>query len=281
MSSTVFIVTVTHNTGDTLESFLDSLTDASSEPLNVVIVDNASSDLSLERAAASAHGASILELPDNLGYGAGVTAGINALAADADYVLITNPDVTFAPGSIDALVRAADELTSSGSFGPKILDAAGRTYPSARNLPSLRNGIGHAVLSKVWQDNPWSQSYRSDQNYGAERRSAGWLSGACLLVRKSAYDAVGGFDPRFFMYFEDVDLGARLGKSGWSNIYVPEAVVTHTGAHSTSGSAKRMERVHHNSAYLYLAGKYSAWYLAPVRAALRLGLAARAWWVTR
>ena len=281
MSSSVFVVTVTHNTGETLESFLGSLAGASSEPLTVVIVDNASTDLSLERAAASAHGASILELADNVGYGAGVTAGINARATDSDYVLITNPDVTFAPGSIDALVRAADDLTASGSFGPKILDAEGNTYPSARNLPSLRNGIGHAMFSRVWPNNPWSRNYRSDQNYGSERRSAGWLSGACLLVRKSAYDAVGGFDPRFFMYFEDVDLGARLGKLGWSNIYVPDAVVTHTGAHSTSGSAKRMERVHHNSAYIYLAEKYSAWYLGPVRAVLRLGLAARGWWVTR
>jgi N-acetylglucosaminyl-diphospho-decaprenol L-rhamnosyltransferase len=281
MSSSVFVVTVTHNTGDTLEAFLASLAGASSESLTVVIVDNASDDLALERAAASAHGATILELADNVGYGAGVTAGINARATDVDYVLITNPDVTFAAGSIDALVSAADELTAAGSFGPKILDAEGNTYPSARNLPSLRNGIGHAMFSRFWPNNPWSQSYRSDQNYGSERRNAGWLSGACLLVRKSAYDVVGGFDPRFFMYFEDVDLGARLGKLGWSNIYVPDAVVTHTGAHSTSGSAKRMERVHHNSAYIYLAEKYSAWYLGPVRVVLRLGLAARGWWVTR
>jgi N-acetylglucosaminyl-diphospho-decaprenol L-rhamnosyltransferase len=281
MPSSVFVVTVTHNTGETLESFLASLTEASSQPLTVVIVDNASIDLSSERASANAHGASILELSNNLGYGAGVSAGINAGATDSEYVLISNPDVTFAPGAIDALVRAADELTTAGSFGPKILDAEGHTYPSARNLPSLRNGVGHAFFSKVWPNNPWSRNYRSDQDYGSERRRAGWLSGACLLVRKSAYDAVGGFDPRFFMYFEDVDLGARLGKLGWSNIYVPDAVVTHTGAHSTSGSAKRMERAHHNSAYIYLAEKYSAWYLGPVRTVLRLGLAARGWWVTR
>lgn len=281
MPSSVFVVTVTHNTGETLESFLASLTEASSQPLTVVIVDNASIDLSSERASANAHGASILELSNNLGYGAGVSAGIDAGATDSEYVLISNPDVTFAPGAIDALVRAADELTTAGSFGPKILDAEGHTYPSARNLPSLRNGVGHAFFSKVWPNNPWSRNYRSDQDYGSERRRAGWLSGACLLVRKSAYDAVGGFDPRFFMYFEDVDLGARLGKLGWSNIYVPDAVVTHTGAHSTSGSAKRMERAHHNSAYIYLAEKYSAWYLGPVRTVLRLGLAARGWWVTR
>jgi N-acetylglucosaminyl-diphospho-decaprenol L-rhamnosyltransferase len=83
------------------------------------------------------------------------------------------------------------------------------------------------------------------------------------------------------MYFEDVDLGARLGKNGWRNVYVPSATVTHTGAHSTAQSAKRMEAAHHDSAYLYLANKYSAWYLLPVRVVLRIGLAARKWWVTR
>jgi N-acetylglucosaminyl-diphospho-decaprenol L-rhamnosyltransferase len=281
MSSSVLVVTVTHNTGDTLEAFLDSLEDACSTELSVIVVDNASSDLTVERASAAAHHATILELPDNAGYGAGVSAGIAAQGDDVEYVLITNPDVTFSPGSIDALIQAADELSDAGSFGPCILDSGGIVYPSARNLPSLRTGIGHAVFGRVWPSNPWSRAYRSDQNYGPERRTAGWLSGACLLVRKAAYDAVDGFDPRFFMYFEDVDLGARLGQMGWTNVYVPTAVVTHTGAHSTSSSAKLMERVHHNSAYIYLAHKYSAWYLAPLRLALRVGLAARAWWLTR
>jgi len=281
MSPSVLVVSVTHNTGATLNVFLESLAEASAHPVSVVIVDNASRDLSQERASTAAHGATLLELADNLGYGAGVTAGIDAMGADFDYFLITNPDVTFAPGAIDALVSAAEELPNCGSFGPRVLDALGGVYPSARNLPSLRTGIGHAVLGRLWQGNPWSVAYRSDQNYGEERRPAGWLSGACLLVRHSAYSAVGGFDPRFFMYFEDVDLGARLGKSGWANMYIPSAVVTHTGAHSTSGAAKRMERAHHDSAYIYLAQKYSAWYLAPVRVALRLGLSARGWWVTR
>lgn len=280
-SPAVLVVTVTYNTGQTLIPFLESLSTASVEPLTVVIVDNASRDLSLERSLAAAHGAVLLELADNRGYGGGVTAGVDAHGADADYVLITNPDVSFSPGAIDELVRAAEGAADVGSVGPRILDADGTVYPSARNLPSLRTGVGHALFGRIWPSNPWSVSYRAERDYGTQSRDAGWLSGACLLVRKSAYDAVRGFDPRFFMYFEDVDLGARLGKSGWRNLYVPTATVTHTGAHSTSNSAKRMERAHHSSAYLYLADKYSAWYLAPVRALLRIGLAARSWWVSR
>ena len=281
MSPSVLVVTVTFNTGESLRSFLDSVTTASVEAPRVIVVDNASADLSAERAEVASHGAVLLELGHNVGYGAGVTAGVDAYGDDADYILITNPDVTFSPGSIDALVAAAEQATDAGSLGPRILDAAGAVYPSARNLPSLRNGVGHALLARIWPANPWSRSYRSEREYDAGIQDAGWLSGACLLVRKSAFDAIGGFDPSFFMYFEDVDLGARLGAAGWRNVYVPDAVVTHTGAHSTTHSAKRMEQVHHNSAYRYLSQKYSAWYLAPLRGVLRLGLSLRSWWVTR
>jgi N-acetylglucosaminyl-diphospho-decaprenol L-rhamnosyltransferase len=102
-----------------------------------------------------------------------------------------------------------------------------------------------------------------------------------VLVRRAAFDSVGGFDPHYFMYFEDVDLGAKLGRAGWTNLYVPAAVITHTGAHSTSQTAGRMERTHHDSAYLYLSRKYAGWYLAPLRSVLRIGLTVRRWWVNR
>lgn len=281
MSRSVLVITVVYNTGDVLGSFLDSLAASTDVPPDVIVVDNASADLTVEREAVRAYGARLVELPDNVGYGAGIAAGVREAGAGYDYLLISNPDVVFAPGAIEALLAAASDLPTAGSLGPRILDANGAVYPSARNLPSLRTGIGHALLGRAWPNNPWSRSYRSDQSYGSERRPAGWLSGACLLVRLSAYEAVGGFDPSYFMYFEDVDFGARLSEAGWENIYVPSAVVTHTGAHSTSRSAHRMERVHHDSAYLYLSRKYSAWYLLPVRGVLKLALAARQWWVVR
>ena len=281
MTPSVLVVTVTFNTGESLRPFLESVQDASDDQQMVVVVDNASTQLRDERATAQAHGAIFLELPQNLGYGAGVTAGVAHYGANADYILITNPDVTFSPGAIDTLVAAAEHHTDAGALGPQILTAEGTVYPSARSLPSLRTGIGHALFSRIWLANPWSRSYRFDQGYGALVRDAGWLSGACLLVRKSAFDSIGGFNPRFFMYFEDVDLGARLGAAGWRNLYVPEAHVIHTGAHSTTGSAKQMEQAHHDSAYIYLAQKYSAWYFAPLRGVLRVGLSVRSWWVTR
>jgi N-acetylglucosaminyl-diphospho-decaprenol L-rhamnosyltransferase len=106
-------------------------------------------------------------------------------------------------------------------------------------------------------------------------REAGWLSGSCLLVRREAFDSVGGFDEGYFMYFEDVDLGERLGRAGWLNVYAPDAEVVHTGAHSTKRHAEAMLAEHHRSAYRYLSSHYQGPAWLPVRFALRGALAVR------
>lgn len=280
MTVRVLVVTVTYNTGETLLPFLESLAEASSAALDIVVVDNASGSVEREQQLATAHGARFIALDQNRGYGSGIAAGI-ASAEPSEYVLIVNPDVVFEPGSIDRLVATADADPVIGAVGPRILDPDGSVYPSARRLPSLGDGVGHALFGRLWPANPWSRRYRVEYDHATRSRDAGWLSGACVLVRRSAYDQVGGFDPRFFMYFEDVDLGARLGEAGWRNRYEPTATVTHTGAHSTSRDGSRMAAAHHDSAYLYLSRRYSSWYHAPVRLLLRVGLGARKRWVSR
>ena len=121
-------------------------------------------------------------------------------------------------------------------MGPAILTPDGVLYPSARRLPTLWLGAGHAILGWVWPTNPWTRKYRAE-NSGVHARTAGWLSGSCLLVRRKAFEQIGGFDERYFMYFEDVDLGARMQQAGWENCYVPDAVVTHIGGHATERQA--------------------------------------------
>ncbi len=282
MSPRVLVVTVSYLSTETLPGFLDSLREAGDSVAAVVVSENASSEADATRTIAESFGARFVGNTENLGYGGGVAAAVEEIWAteEFDYLLIVNPDVSFAPGSIDRLVEAAERMPSGGAFGPKILTAEGNVYPSARRLPSLRTGVAHGLFGRIWPSNPWSVAYRAE-GQSDRVRDAGWLSGACLLVRTSAWREVGGFDLSYFMYFEDVDLGYRLGKAGWRNVYVPEAVITHTGAHSASRNVKRMERAHHDSAYLYLSRRYSNWYFAPLRLALRLGLWGRLWWISR
>jgi N-acetylglucosaminyl-diphospho-decaprenol L-rhamnosyltransferase len=280
-SPTVLIVTVTHNTGDVLREFLRSARTATEQRAEIVVVDNASADTTVERAASEEFGAELLALDDNLGYGGGIQVGYRHGSPDAEYLVIANPDVVFSPGSVDELIRVLRERPAAGSAGPRILNSDGTVYPSARRLPSLRTGIGHAVFGRIWPGNPWTRRYRGVDYESDAIRPVGWLSGACLVVRRDAFEQIGGFDTSYFMYFEDVDLGARLSKAAWANLYVPTASVVHTGAHSTSTASRRMEAVHHESAYRYLSRKYSGWYLLPVRVTLWIGLRARQWWVTR
>jgi N-acetylglucosaminyl-diphospho-decaprenol L-rhamnosyltransferase len=282
MSPYVLLVTVTFNSSSVLDNFLTSIDVGTSHDHEVIVVDNASSDLDAVREVVARHpSVRLLELTENEGYGRGMNAGVEFAGSGSDFILIANPDVIFLPGSIDSLIATAELTPTGGAFGPAILNADGTLYPSARELPSLKTGIGHALFGRAWPANPWTRGYRVPLSAADGQRQAGWLSGACVLIRTDAFEQLGGFDNSYFMYFEDVDLGARLAAQGWLNVYLPEAQVMHSGAHSTSQTPTSMGQAHHDSAYRYLSRRYSAPHLAPLRGALRLGLYLRRRWLTR
>ena len=268
----VSVVVVTYSPGETLAPFVASLRDATQRRIRVVLADNGSTDGVPQSVAEASPDVRLLATGGNLGYGRAANLGV--AATTSDWVVIANPDIVWTPGAIDELLAAADRWPRAGAIGPMIRTPLGEIYPSARQLPSLTRGIGHALFGWFWPGNPWTIAYR-EERAAPHERVAGWLSGACLLVRREAFDSVSGFDPRYFMYFEDVDLGDRLASAGWLNIYAPSAEVIHEGSHSTARHADAMSIEHHRSAYRYLSDRHrgSAW--APVRVVLRLGLFSR------
>jgi N-acetylglucosaminyl-diphospho-decaprenol L-rhamnosyltransferase len=274
------VVTVTYSPGETLDVFLDTLAKATSRRVRVVLADNGSTDGVPEKAAAEREDVLFLPTGENLGYGGAANRGVAGLPSDVGWVVVANPDLEWGPGSLDALLEAAGRWPRGGAFGPLIKEPNGEVYPSARLLPSLGRGIGHGVFAKVWPANPWTREYRQEKAAIAER-AAGWLSGSCLLLRREAFDSVDGFDSRYFMYFEDVDLGDRLGGAGWLNVFVPTAEVVHIGGHSTGRSSARMLAAHHSSAYRYLADRHRGPQWAPLLLALRVGLGLRLKLLTR
>jgi N-acetylglucosaminyl-diphospho-decaprenol L-rhamnosyltransferase len=274
------VVVVTYSPGDSLPAFLDSLAGATTRRPTVVLADNGSVDGAPEAAAAAGR-AQLLPMGENLGYGAAANRAVAGLPPDVGWVLVSNPDIVLGPEALDRLLAAADRWPRGGAFGP-LIRTDDEVYPSARLVPSLGRGVGHAVFGTVWPANPWTRSYR--QEGSVAERTAGWLSGSCVLLRREAWESVDGFDPRFFMYFEDVDLGDRLGRAGWLNVYVPDAEVVHTGGHATEAdvpTSARMLREHHRSAYRFLADRYRGRRWAPLRGALRAALGVRARWSTR
>lgn len=270
------VVTVSYNSSAHLRAFLSSIRASETEAVTIIVADNGSEDIAEVVTTAAEFNATLLTFAENYGYGGAINRAAATLPPHITSLLVSNPDVSFDVGAIRRLVHALDVTPTAGAVGPRVLNADGSVYPSARRLPSLRTGVGHALFSRVWPGNPWTRRYLSDAFESPTAQPVGWLSGSCVLVRRSAFDAIGGFDEQYFMYFEDVDLGFRLGKAGWLNLYYPDASVVHTGAHSTSTESRRMLEVHHQSAYHYLEKKYSTAWLAPLRLALKIGLKARA-----
>ena len=273
MSGLIGIVVVTYSPGETLAPFLDSVAAAYDGPTDVVMADNGSTDGSVE-AEEGRLGVRLLRTGGNLGFGTGANRGAAVIDRAAEFLLIANPDVVLHPHSLDVLMDAAVRHPEAGVFGPAIITPDGTLYPSARRLPTIGLGAGHAVLGWVWPKNPWTRKYRAE-NSGVDERVAGWLSGSCLLLRRKAFEQIDGFDEHFFMYFEDVDLGLRLKRAGWDSVYVPGAVVTHIGGHAAERQGAAMVVEHHRSAYRYLAAQHPAAWQFPIRAGLRLALKAR------
>jgi len=272
-SQPIRAICVTYNPGPELDDFAASLHRATNQPVELLLVDNGSRDSRPETVAAR-RGARVLRTGENLGYGRAANAG--AAGADQPWLLVANPDIVWEPGALDLLLAAAARYPRAGALGPALLNPDGTIYPSARALPSLTLGIGHALFARLWPGNPWTRTYqRHQESAESTERSAGWLSGACLLLRREAFEQVGGFDPAYFMFFEDVDLGDRLGAAGWQNVYVPAAKVTHVGGTSWHERPARMISAHHASAERYLHHRYDRWYQWPVRATISVGLGVR------
>jgi N-acetylglucosaminyl-diphospho-decaprenol L-rhamnosyltransferase len=271
------VVTVTFSPGPHLERFLASLSLATEREVSVLLADNGSTDGTPAEALERYSNVRLFDTGANLGYGTAINRAVRHLSASGgvdDWLIVANPDVQWGPGSIDALLEAASRWPRAGALGPLIRDPDGSVYPSARHLPSLIRGGMHAVVGPFWKRNPWTAAYRQERLEPTER-PVGWLSGSCLLLRRSAFEQVGGFDERYYMYMEDVDLGDRLGRAGWQSVYVPSAEVLHNKGHSTGRDPASYLAAHHRSTYIFLADRHSGWWLAPLRWTLRGSLAVR------
>ena len=238
-------VIVNFNGGPSLLRCLESLRAA--DVGHVVVVDNASTDASATAINSADPEVDVVFEPKNLGYGTAANRG--AMRGNAPYVLIANPDVSFGADAVDRLVAALDRFPDAAAAGPRIVDVEGHTYPSARAFPDFVTGAAHALLGLFVPKNRWSKRYRSEEAPAFEvtARDSDWVSGACIVFRRVAFESVGGFDERYFMYVEDLDVCWRLGRAGWRVVFEPAAVVTHDQGLSTRHHAYRMLAAHHAS----------------------------------
>jgi N-acetylglucosaminyl-diphospho-decaprenol L-rhamnosyltransferase len=239
-------VVVNHNAGPALLECVASLRRAGID--DVVVVDNASCDGSLEALALADAAVVLLPTGKNLGYGKAANLGVARL--DEELILICNPDLVVEPGACEHMVAALEHDGAVAVVGPLLLEPNGTCYPSARAFPSLGVGFLHAFVGLFWPQNPWSRRYRREDEL-ALTQDPDWVSGACMLVRRTAFASVGGFDEGYFMYVEDLDLCWRLRRAGWAVCYEPAARVTHVQGASTRRHPYRMLLAHHRSAWRF------------------------------
>ena len=150
------VVVVNHNTGDFLARCMSSIGSSPGElRVEVVVVDNASSDGSADRAAGP--GVRLIRNPDNRGFARAANQGI--ASTEAPLVLLLNPDAEVVGGSLSALVKVARERPRAGAVGALVRNPDGSIQPSARRVPRLGEALGHAFLGPIWKDNPWTRAY--------------------------------------------------------------------------------------------------------------------------
>ncbi|HEX3982013.1 MAG TPA: glycosyltransferase family 2 protein [Acidimicrobiales bacterium] len=213
----------------------------------VVIVDNGSRDGSVDQVRARYPDLEVVVPGGNLGYGSAANRGV--AAAGAPRLLVCNSDVEVRPGALATLSGVLDREPGCALVGPLIRTTGGDRYPSARKFPSLVDAGGHALFGIFAPGNRFTRSYQQadlgDRHDGPV--VVDWLSGACFLVRRPAFEQVGGFDEAYFMYAEDVDLCWRLHDAGWTVSWVPDAEVTHLQGVSTDHHPYQMILEHHRS----------------------------------
>jgi len=249
-------VVVNYEAGSLLADCVRSLlADDSAGPVELVVVDNGSSDGSVVELTRACPDARVVESPGNVGYARAANLGIAATRAPV--VAVFNPDLTIEPGSAKAMLARFERDARLGACGPRVRNVDGTDYPSARRVPSVPTAILHGLLGLWWRTNPFTARYRELDADPSVSRAVDWVSGAAIWLRRAALDDVGGWDERYFMYVEDLDLCWRLRARGWDVVYEPAAAVTHVQGAVTSRHPYRMLVEHHRSAWRFTRRRFT------------------------
>jgi GT2 family glycosyltransferase len=245
------IIVVHYETPGLLDDCLRSIADQGEGAIGeVIVVDNSALPEAAELVVQQHPAVRLLRPATNVGYGAGANHGI--AAARGDYALVLNADAQVYPGAVEALVEELDRHPEAGVVGPRLVDEAGRAQPSCARFPTPgRVFLQETGLWKVARLSRFLDGVRPffDLDVPGE---VPWVLGAALAIRRRDFDAVGGFDAQYFMYYEEVDLCRRLRTRGTSTRFTPAATVAHIGGASTTMNQARMQREMFRSLARYL-----------------------------
>lgn len=214
----------------------------------VLLVDNAPEGSPFADLAQALARVTYIRSPGNVGYGAGHNQAIRRMLGQSRYHLVCNPDIVFAPGVIPRLTQVMDQRPDVGLCMPRIVDANGVTQYLCKRLPRPFDLFGRRFLPRAWMAGRMQRYEMRDHAYDREMKPLS-LSGCFMFFRTDVLARIEGFDERFFMYMEDVDISRRAAAVA-DNLYVPEVSVTH-GHAAGSYHNWRLLRAHLISAVRY------------------------------
>jgi N-acetylglucosaminyl-diphospho-decaprenol L-rhamnosyltransferase len=226
-SARVCAVVPTHNSRPCLDECIGGLLEQEGVKLSVAVVDNASTDDSVEHVRRRWPRVEVVELRTNVGYGAAINIGVERLPHG--HVLALNADAAPTASCLRRMIAVLDRDSRVGVVAPRLIDVQGATQPSAHRFPTLVRLLGEALLLDRLPGVGTFFDYHL-RDYGYDHRlEIDWATGAALLIRDEAWFAVGGFDPAYFFFVEEIDLQRRLADLGWVVVLEPTAIVRHHG----------------------------------------------------
>jgi hypothetical protein len=270
------LVIVNWNAGAALRGCLASVfSGEGADQDQVILVDNASTDGSQQGLTATYPALELIQNARNVGFARAVNQGLRA--ARAPFAVLLNPDVVLEPSAVSRLVEFMTTHPEAGAAGPRLLDRDGAIQGSARRDPSAWTALfgRSAPLTRLFPNNPVSQrelpALSADVAVPIE---VDWVSGACLIARRTAWEETGLLDERFFLFWEDADWCRRFRQAGWRVYYVPTAGGTHFVGVSRARRRLGSIRDFHVSAYRYYRKHQARHALHPLSLLVGTGLLA-------
>lgn len=249
------IVVVSFNTREFLERCLSSIVQHTKIPYEIVVVDNHSSDGSVAHLKAKFPDVKVIVNETNVGFSR--ANNIGARSSKGEYLMFLNSDTEVREGAIDRLVGFLEGRSEVAIVGPRIVYPDGRFQLSAGNLPGIRQELRDRGLYRRIQSGDEALRAQVATEF-QQVRDVGWVTASCLLIRRSVYEAIGGFDESLFMYFEDKDLCKRVIEHGVKVVYYPEAEVVHSLGGSSTRDVANLKRIYRNSQRTYYR-KHHGW----------------------
>jgi GT2 family glycosyltransferase len=239
-----------------------SAPDRQSRSIEIIVVDNASTDGSAEMVHTEFPHAHLVVNDENRGFTAANNQGL-ALGRGR-YLLLLNPDTEVVDDALTEMCQHMDEHPDVGALGPRLCFPDGSLQPSRRRFPTLATALVEStIVQEWWSDNRILRRYYMADTADDVVQPVDWVVGACLFVRRQTYEQVGALDEGYFMYSEELDWCRRIKEAGWSIVYLPTATIIHHEGKS-SEQVVPARHIHFQSSKVRYVGKYQGAFQAEV-----------------